>query len=268
MQEQEIHEEARIGALKRWKLWIPIAAAAVSGTTVLATPLGAEVSQGDGVRVSVAGSIVPTKLPRRGSAPVAVSVSGRVTATRPGFLPKLKSISIALNSNGRIRSGGVPVCRLGHIDPSNTTEALRACGPSLIGTGTFSADLRIPEQSPFPSTGKVLAFNGRLRGQPAIFAHIYGTQPVPTSYVLPFRIEKSKGTFGTVLRASLPQVTGEWGYVTGLSINLERGYMVAGCPAPRGVSVAPYPLMRTQFSFENGVTLTSTLNRSCKVGGV
>jgi hypothetical protein len=225
----------------------------------------AEVAQKDGVRVSVAGKMSPTRLPRTGDAPIAVSVAGHITATVPGALPKLEAISIAINSHGHLKTKGIPLCRLGHISPSTTQEALLACRSSLIGEGHFSANVKIPEQSPFPSDGKVLAFNGRLRGKPAIFAHIYGTEPVPTSYVLPFLIKPAHGTYGTVLEASLPHVTGEWGYVTGVSLNLQRRFLAAACPAPAGFPGAVFPLMRTSFGFAGGIKLTSTLNRSCKV---
>lgn len=225
----------------------------------------AEVSQKAGVRVQVSGSMSPTKLPRKGTAPIAVSVAGKISTTKQGTFPKLTAISIAINRNGRLDTKGIPLCRYGHISPSTTKEALAACGPSQIGEGSFSADVRIPDQSPFPSQGKVLAFNGKLKGKPAIFAHIYGTRPVPTSYVLPFVIEKTKGTYGTELSTSLPNVTGEWGYVTGISLQLDRKVLSAGCPAPAGFTQAAFPLARTSFAFEGGPTLTSTLNRSCKV---
>jgi hypothetical protein len=225
----------------------------------------AEVTQKAGVRVSVAGRMTPARLPRSRSAPIAVSVAGHITATKPGALPKLERIAIAINSHGELRNRGIPVCRLGHISPSTTAEALAACRSSLIGEGHFSANVKIPEQSPFPSEGKVLAFNGRLRGKPALFAHIYGTEPVPTSYVLPFLIAKARGTYGTVLEASLPQVTGEWGYVTGVSLDLQPRFAAATCPAPAGFPGAVFPLMKTRFGFAGGLKLTSTLNRSCKV---
>jgi hypothetical protein len=244
----------------------PLGAAAICAAALLLCPTAqAEVSQKQGVRVKVTGSMSPTKLPRKGTAPIAVSVTGKIAATKARSLPKLERIAIAINKNGRLDSGGLPLCRYGHISPSTTSQALGACRSSLIGEGSFSADVRIPDQSPFPSVGKVLAFNGRLRGAPAIFAHIYGTKPVPTSYVLPFSIEKTKGTFGTTLETSLPQVTGEWGYVTGISLSLGRKLLSAGCPAPSGFTKAAFPLARTSFSFEGGPVLTSTLNRSCKV---
>lgn len=255
------------------------AIAATLGVAAMASlsPItSAEVSQKDGVRVSVTGSMSPTKLPRQGTAPIAVSVAGKITTTKATALPKLAKIAIAINRHGKLDRAGLPLCRYGHINPSTTQEAIAACKSSLIGEGTFSADVRIPEQSPFPSVGKVLAFNGRLRGKPAIFAHIYGTKPVPTSYVLPFSITETKGTYGTLLEASLPQITGEWGYVTGISLKLDRdfsshgkkrSYLAAGCPAPEGFGKATFPLAKTTFAFAGGLALSSTLNRTCKVAG-
>jgi hypothetical protein len=238
-----------------------------AATMLLAwSPLShAEVAQKGGVRVSVTGKLSPTELPRTGGAPVAVSLSGHIVPTKAGQLPKLERISIAINRHGKLDTGAVPICRLGHIDPSTTAEAMATCGSSLIGNGRFSANVKIAEQSPFPSKGKVLAFNGKLQGKPAIFAHIYGTEPVPTSYVLPFAIGKGKGTYGTVLTATLPRVTGEWGYVTGISLKLDRRLLSAGCPAPKGFPGVVFPLMRTSFGFDGGLTLNSTLNRSCTV---
>src|SRR5262249_55765177 len=151
-----------------------------------------------------------------------------ISAPAQGDLPKLTKIQIAINRHGRLDRRGLPLCRLGHINPSTTAEAIKACKSSLIGEGSFSAKVKIPEQSPFPSLGKVLAFHGALRGEPAIFAHIYGTKPAPTSYVWPFSIKKQKGPFGTILSASLPQVTGEWGYVTGIALSLDRSFASGG----------------------------------------
>jgi hypothetical protein len=232
----------------------------------LITAAGAEVSQRDGVRVKVTGSMTPTVLPRTGTTPIGVSVAGHITPTEQAALPKLTKITIEVNRHGHFDPKGIPLCRLGHINPSTTNEAIGACRSSLIGEGSFSANVKIPEQSPFPSLGKILAFNGKLRGRPAIFAHIYGTKPVPTSYVLPFSVStEPKGAFATTLTASLPQVTGEWGYVTGISLSLQPRVLSAGCPAPRGASKALFPLARTTFAFEGGLALSSILNRTCKV---
>jgi hypothetical protein len=254
-------------------------ALALAGALALlawAPPSDAELIQEGNVRVALSGSLTPKRLPRHGTAPVTVSIGGHISQSGNGPPPQLQEVTFAFNSAGKLDLKGLPHCRLGHIDPSTSSEALLACRSSLIGEGRFSANVRFPEQSPFPSQGKVLAFNGVLRGRPTIFAHVYGVKPVPTSYVLPLEIKKAKGTFGTLLHAFLPQATGEWGYVTGLSLKLGRTYsshgkrrsfLSAGCPAPKGFPGAIFPLLRSSFSFVGGKTLSATLNRSCKARG-
>jgi hypothetical protein len=248
--------------------------AVLLGAALLVSPVSAETSLEQGIKVAVSGKLRPTVLPRRGTVPVKVSLGGKISSTQSDALPKLTKLTIEINRKGRLDSHGLPRCRLGQIRPSTDRQALDACGPALVGEGSFSADVRIPEQSPFPSHGKVLAFNGRLHGAPALLAHIYGTEPYPTSYVLPFRISRRTGTYGTVLEVAFPQVTGEWGFVTGLTMSLHRrfvyrdktrGYLSAGCPAPKGFTEVLFPLARTSFEFDNGVKIDTVLNRTCTV---
>jgi len=234
------------------------------------------VVQRRGVRVSFDGKLTPHTLPRHGEAPVGIAVDARIAATGGEAPPQLRRIAIAINRNGHFTSQGLPLCSLREIQPSTTSGALEACGSSLVGEGHFSADVKLPEQSPFPSDGKVLAFNGRVHGKPAILAHIYGSQPAPTSAVLPFVIKSSQGTYGTILEASLPRATGNWGFVTGLQMSLRRhfsyrgksrSFLSAGCPAPAGFPSAAFPLARTSFVFARGLTLVSVLSRTCRARG-
>ncbi len=245
-------------------------------TASLCAPASAETVVKGPAKVVVSGSLAPKALPRRGEAPVSVSLAGRISATHKGKLPQLRKISFAINSHGHLDLSGLPVCRVGHIQPSSNSQALAACRDSLIGTGDFAANVKLPEQTPFPSAGRMLAFNGRLRGRPAIFAHVYGTEPASISYVLPFTVTHTKGTFGTLLEANLPQIAGEWGNITRVSMTLGRtyrshgklrSYLSASCPAPAGFSGAVFPLVRTSFEFAGGLTLATTLNRNCKVSG-
>lgn len=233
-----------------------------------------EPAQNGSLRVVVSGRLSPNRLPRTGVAPISVSVGGEISTTDASEVPQLRQIVIAINRHGRLDPAGLPLCRIAQIDPSTTRGARQACGPSLVGEGSFSANVKIPEQSPFPSKGKVLAFNGRYHGKPAILAHIYGTDPVPTSYVLPFLIGRGRGTFGTVLKASLPQVTGDWGFVTGVQMTLgrrfgyrgrSRTYLAAGCPAAPGFRSVFFPLLRSSFYFAGGKVLGTTITRECRV---
>jgi hypothetical protein len=240
---------------------------AVLLSTALVASSQAEIAQKQGVRVKVDGSLSPAKLPRKGTAPVSVSVSGQISALKAGELPQLKALQIAINKAGILDLRGIPHCRIGHINPSTTQQAEALCGSSLIGEGHFSADVVLPEQSPFPSSGKLLAFNGTIGREPAIFAHVYGTEPLSTSYVFAFKVTRQKGTFGTVLDASFPRATGDWGYITGISLKLNRKFLRAGCPAPAGFSKVSFSLARTSFDFAGGLDLQSTVTKSCEAKG-
>jgi hypothetical protein len=236
----------------------------------------AETVQRGNLRVAFSAGISPTKLPRSGTAPVAVALGTRIRTIDRSVPPQLRKIEIAINRHGRFDFTGLPTCRRAQIQPSTTLESLRACGPAKVGEGRFSADVVIPEQSPFPSEGKLIAFNGTEHGRPVILAHVYGPNPIPTSYTFPLRIRHDRGTFGTVLGASLPNVTSKVAFVTHISLDLRRryhyrgrthSYLSADCPAPAGFPGAVFPLARASLDFAGGPTLTQVLTRSCRVTG-
>jgi hypothetical protein len=235
---------------------------------------GAEVTQEGNLRVSFTGGITPKKLPRQGAVPVSVSLAGEIKTTDGLPPPQLRSMTLAINRNGRLDNTGLPACHYHQIQPASTNEAIEACPDSVVGTGTFTAAVLLPEQSPFPSSGKVVAFNGRLHGRQVIFAQIYGTDPLPQSAVLSFELERTSGTYRTVLSAELPRVAAEWGHISSVGLTLgrqfkykgrTRSFISAGCHAPAGFPGATFTFARASFGFEDGRVLTSTLTRSCRV---
>jgi hypothetical protein len=247
----------------------------ILGFAVARPTARAEVIQKGGIRVSFAGDLTPTRLPRHATAPVRVSVAAKIVASAGGPPPQLRRIEIAINRHGRLDSTGLPVCRLRDIQPTTNADALAACGPSLVGEGRFSAQVDINGQAPYPSQGRLLAFNGTYEGSPAILAHVYGSRPVPTSYTLAFLIKPGKGAFGTVLEADLVEPTSSSDYVTGISLDLgrnfrdrgtEHSYLSASCPAPKGFPGAVFPFARATFGFAK-TALVSTVTRSCRAAG-
>lgn len=249
--------------------------AVMVATVGLAGLAGAEVTQKNGVRVFFNGELTPKELPRSGSAPVKVAVDASIAPVGGREMPRLRRISIAINRHGRIDSTGLPNCQIFDIQPSTSAKALQACRRSLVGEGRMEARLLLPEQAPLPSRGKILAFTGTYHGKPAVLAHVYGTEPVPTSFTLPFLIKRTKGVFGTTLTATLPRVTSDWGYITDLELTLQRRYRwagrarsfaVASCPAPKGFPSAVFPFAKATLGFEGrGLELVAV--RTCRARG-
>jgi hypothetical protein len=254
---------------RRWTVVMVLSILGLAGFAALAE---AEVVQKADIRVKFEGELSPKSLPRTGQAPVKVTVAAKVSPLGDTSAPQLKRISIAINSAGKFDPTALPVCTVPDIQPSTTQNALKACGSSLVGTGTFAAKVLLPQQSSFPAGGKLYAFNGRYQGKPAILAHVYGEEPVPTSFTLPFVITTRKGELGTVLSASLAGVTGKAGYITELSLSLGGGsgraakYLTAGCPAPKGFGSVSFPFAKATLDFSKA-SIASSLVRSCKVRG-
>jgi hypothetical protein len=249
-----------------------VSAAAALLLVAVMPPASAETVQKGNVRVAFDGEISPRKLPRTGSAPVRVAVAAKISATKGETSARLTAITIAINRYGRLDAAGLPVCRIEDIQPATTEKALRECRSSLVGQGQFAATTTLSKQGAFPSQGKLYAFNGTYEGQPAILAHVYGTEPVPTSFTLPFVISKSKGTFGTVLKARIP--ASEDSFITKITLDLHRSFTFkgqkrsfasAGCPAPRGLQAAVFAFAKATFAFAKGPRLNSTLTRTCRV---
>jgi len=236
---------------------------------------GAQTTQNGNLRVTVSGKLAPKKLPRDGVAPISVSVGGQITTTDQSLPPTLKALKVELNRHGRLDYKGLPVCNYGRIQPGSSSHALAGCRSSLVGEGTFSADITLSGQEPYPTQGKLLVFNSTKGGKPVLYGHIYSAHPFATSFVIIFKVSQlKKGTYGIVLDAPLPKAMKSWGRLTGLSMTLERrfnykgqshSYISSGCPAPKGFSATPFPLARTSFAFDGGQRLSSVLTGECKV---
>ena len=250
--------------------------AVVAIALLIASIARAELTERGGLFVRFKGGINPAALPRTQRAPITVSVAGRVKTLSGERPPALREIEIELNRGGELNSNGLPVCRYGQLVPVGPSKAIEECGDALVGDGAYIGQTAFPEQATFPSRGHILAFNGVYRGREVILAHVYGNDPVPITRIIVFYIHRSSGTYGTVIKGSLPDAVNHYGYVEEIALRLhreytyrgrQRSYLSAACAAPSGFTVATFPFARASMTFADDRTLASTLTRSCKVSG-
>jgi len=225
--------------------------------------------------VSFDGGIKPHALPRTGTAPVAVTVDssfGTTDGSDPP--PQLRQIVFAINKDGKIDDRGLPTCQVRRIQPSTIAAARRICGGAIVGSGHVRVRVVLANQPAFTFKGPMLVFNAtRSGGHRRLLAQVYGRKP-PSAFVLTFKIVRRKGTFGSLVKTSLPKAARQWAYVTHFDMKLRRVYTYRGrrhsfisaaCAAPAGFPGAVYPFARAKFGFAGGRQVTSTLVRDCKV---
>jgi hypothetical protein len=252
---------------------------AISALFVLAVLLAAGVAKGElsqkgNVRISFQGGFTPKSLPREHPAPITVSVAGSIGTTDGTRPPALRQLRVELNRNGRISTRGLPVCTMPILQSTTSEGALARCRPALVGHGKFSAALEVGGKLS-PVDGRILAFNGRFRGTPALLLHFYVGAPAQVTLVLPLAISHdAEGRFGTALTTQIPVLAGGGGSITRISLEIgrdyrfqgqERSFISASCAAPSGFPGAIFTFARGNFDFADGRTIVTTLTRDCKV---
>ena len=226
--------------------------------------------------VTFNGGISPRKLPRSGTAPVGVQMGGKIKTSEDADPPILERIILDINRNGVIQTRGLAHCPLGKLKNATQAGARRSCGDALVGRGSVTSRVSLPDQGAFASIGSMLAFNGRSRGHSAIFAQVSSGAPLPLTYVIVFVVKKGKGTFGTSLVGTLPEIASSYGYISAFNLSLRRtyrfhgqklSYAAAGCPAPKGLNRANFTLAKVGYEFEDGTDVSERLVRECRVRG-
>jgi hypothetical protein len=229
--------------MKRKLMYITaVAALALSTASVAAGDLGNRQEKCAGVLcVGDNGGISPTKLPKRGSAPVTARIIGEVF-TRDGSHPAaLQDLEADIDRTIEVDAVGLPTCRESQLEATSSAAAKKACGDAIVGSGTTEVEVAFPEQKPFRSTGPLVLFNGGVRGATTtVFLHAYVDVPAPTAVIVRATVTRiHKGRFGLRLKAHIPVVAGGAGSATAFDIRIGRRYtykgrkksfLTAGCP--------------------------------------
>jgi hypothetical protein len=221
---------------------------------------------------SLAAKIAPTKLPRRGTRPVSLRFGATFENLDGSDIPGLKTMTLKLARGGVLNARGLPRCTRAKLAQRNSSLALAACRPALVGKGTVSTALRFPEGRRSRATARLLLFNARG----GLLMHIYTTQPLEGTFIVPLKVSSAKGRFGTVLRARFPRLAAGFGQVTGFEMTLQRSfrfagkkrsYLLAGCPAPRGLNRVSFELAQVDFRFQAGLRIRNSTINTCRATG-
>jgi hypothetical protein len=226
------------------------------------------------LRITVLAQIQPYKLPRTGTAPIAVFVAGHIATPSGETPPQLQAMTVKVNRHGLLQSKGLPVCRQAQLEAASSERALANCQDALIGSGQFWAHIVLPDQGAYPTRGRLLIFNGREQGNPTLLAHIYTANPFNSSFTIAFSIRHiSKGRYGTELAASFPEALGSWGYLDRIKLTLRKQYRHQGerlsyfnatCPAPQGTKRAAFSLAKATLAFDT-TRITADIVKACGV---
>lgn len=238
-------------------------------TAALAT---GERTQHGSLIVSLDGGLSPLKLPRERPAPVTVRLGGGLDTADGTELPRVTRVELSLPGQGVLFTRGLSLCSQRRLRDTKQAEALRACRPALVGHGRLEADVLVPHQDPFRIDARLLAFNGRVGGRPAVILHGFAANP-PTVVVLPFVVRSRPGRLGMALVADLPASLGPWPHFAHFEMTLsrrftyrgrERSYLSASCPIPQRLTAGFFSFARATYTLVGGRRVSTGITRGCR----
>jgi hypothetical protein len=220
-----------------------VAAAALAlilGGSALAKP---ETVQVGNLVLTHDGGITPTKLPKRGQAPIKAFISAAIAARDGGHPPAAREAVVDLDRNVRIDAAGLPACKAGKLSSRDTAAARRVCGAAIVGTGSARVQIAFPEQPPITATTPLVMFNGGVEGRKTtLFIHAFLTVPVPAAVVTTVELAPAPGRYGTHIVVKVPPIVGGAGSLIAAELEVDRkftakgekrSYLSAGCPTGR-----------------------------------
>lgn len=206
------------------------------------------------------GGFSPKVLSKKKPTPITFKISGKIRSLDPAerHPPAIKEFVLEGDKHATISVKGIPTCKEGKLEATDTAAAKKACGPALIGSGKTEAGVKFPEQEEVPVHSDLLVFNGGVKGGvTTLFIHAYFSSPINGAIVTTVKIKKvHHGRYGLESIASIPKLANGAGSVKSFSLTLNKGIISATCPDghlnARGTAV-----------FANGTKASGAVLRSC-----
>jgi hypothetical protein len=213
------------------------------------------------------GSFSPKALSKTKQTPISLTAEGEVKEADGSHPPAIREVIIEADKAGEVHTKGIPTCKSGQLQATETSAALKACKSALIGEGNATAQVALPEQRPINVNSKVLVFNGGEKGgKTTLYIHAYFSNPISGAIVTTGTITKHKhGAFGTLGVFKIPQITGGNGSITKFNLTIKpkvggKNPISATCPTGK-------LKVHVLGKFEDGSKAETEIVRACTPKG-
>jgi hypothetical protein len=219
------------------------------------------------LELTAGGGFTPKALSKTKQTPISLSAEGLVKEADGSHPPAVREVIIEGDKNAEVHVKGIPTCKSGQLQATDTNAALAACKSALIGEGTTTAQVQFAEQRPLEVPSKLLLFNGGEKGGKITwFVHAYFSQPISGAIVTTVTITKHPhGRFGTLAVAKVPQITGGSGSI--VSFNLKIDKSVGGVNPISAKCTDGKLKVHVEGKFEDGTKAQTEIVRACTPKG-
>ena len=218
-------------------LALALAAVLSLGVAAIASAVSTTLRAGNLI-VTFGGSTSPKALSKTQYTPVTSNLFGKIKTSDGTHPSAFREATVNIDKDVKINVKGYPVCKAGQLNARDTKAAKKACGNTILGEGSATAEIAFPEQAPIKVPSPLLVFNGGEKGgKITLLIHTFITVPAPTAIVTTVTItRKGSGVSGI---AKIPVIAGGSGSALDFSFKLGKtytykgkkiGYFEAKCP--------------------------------------
>jgi hypothetical protein len=213
------------------------------------------------------GGFTPKALSKTKQTPIELTAEGSVKEADGSHPPAARELIIEGDKNAEVHVKGIPTCKSGQLQATDTEAAEKACKGAIIGEGEAIAEVAFAEQNPIKVKSKLLLFNGGEKGGKITwFAHAYFSEPISGAIVSTVTIQKKKnGRFGTYTLTKVPQITGGSGSIIAFNLKIKKS---VGGVNPISAKCTDGKLkVHVEAKFEDGTKAATEIVRACTPKG-
>ncbi len=214
------------------------------------------------------GGFTPQTLPRRTYAPISFKGHIDIGSTDSGPVVPLKQVRLDFDRDGRLTTGGLPVCPPAKIENTTPKQARKRCGDALVGTGHAEAAVAVAGGASIVIASPLSLFNGpRQGGQPTVVGHARTNFPKPETYVVQVPIEHRSGAFAYRATIDVPELAEGLASVTHAEGTIGRRYRAGGVKRSYTSARCSDGVLETRgrLLFADGTIIEGSVFRACYV---
>src|SRR6195952_4920934 len=87
------------------------------------------------------GGFAPTALSKTKQTPISLKASGEVKEKDGTHPPAVREVILEADKAGEVHTKGIPTCKSGQLQATETSAAEKACGDAIIGEGEATAEV-------------------------------------------------------------------------------------------------------------------------------
>lgn len=217
--------------------------------------------------ITTDGGFTPTKLPKKGHAPIKLHGFGNIDTEDGSPPPILETVTILFDKHGEVETKGLPVCTPGRLAATTVPQARKLCPGAIVGKGYAKAVVIFPEQPPIGASSALTLFNARPKhGNPRVLIHAHLTVPAPSTFVVPVEIQRvNSGRYGFKTVAKIPRIAGGSGIPLYARLSIVRKWKYKGRTMSFASARCPDGRLQAKgvFEFKDGTHLQGSVFKRC-----